>query len=244
MHIHLINPNTSKNMTESMAATAACYANKETVIMPVTAQMGPQTIESHFDEAMSIVAMADAIKAGEEMGADAYILACFGDPCIWAIREMTDKPVLGIAQASFMMASLVCKQFAVVTSLARTITIAEHLLHEYGMNKQCAGVLAVDLPVEAIDSDDSVQAVIKTACHARDNLRAGAIVLGCGGMSAQREYIETQVGIPVIDGVIAAVKLLEAMQGLGLKTSKVGDLAYPPAKVFTGSLSRFGQGNV
>jgi allantoin racemase len=47
------------------------------------------------------------------------------------------------------------------------------------------------------------------------------------------------VGAPVIDGVGAGVKLVEALVGLGLGTSKVGDLAYPLPKAYTGDLARF-----
>lgn len=240
MRIHLINPNTSKGMTQHMALTARQVAAPNTHIEAVTAKMGPVTIESHFDEAMSVIGIADAINAGEQVGVDGYILSCFGDPAIWAVRELTEKPVLGIAQASFIMASMISKRFAVVTSLNRTITVAEHLLESYGMKSLCAGVLAIDLPVSDIEGDIAVKETIRQARYAKDTLRAGAVVLGCGGMTAKREYIENEARIPVIDGVVSAVKLLEAMHALGIKTSKVNDLAYPIAKAFTGDLSRFG----
>lgn len=52
---------------------------------------------------------------------------------------------------------------------------------------------------------------------------------------------ESAIGVPVIDGVAAAVKFVEALLSLGLRTSKVGDLAYPIAKPYSGALARFGQ---
>jgi allantoin racemase len=38
--------------------------------------------------------------------------------------------------------------------------------------------------------------------------------------------LETQLGVPVVDGVVAGVKLLEAMIGYGMKTSRIS--AYLP----------------
>ena len=47
-----------------------------------------------------------------------------------------------------------------------------------------------------------------------------AIVLGCAGMTGLAGDLRAQLGVPVIDGVAAAVKLAEAITGLGLRTSK------------------------
>ena len=40
-------------------------------------------------------------------------------------------------------------------------------------------------------------------------------------------------------GVAAAVKLIEALVGLGVSTSKRGDLAWPDAKPYSGNLASF-----
>lgn len=239
MNIHLINPNTSQHMTEQMVQSAKPVANTGTVVFGRTAKHGAVSIESHFDEAMSIVGVAEEIRQADSEGADGMIVACFGDPNIWAVRELTDKPVIGIAQAGFVMASMVSTEFAVVTSLQRTVIIAKHLLQQYGYAPLCPQVLAVDLPVLALEDDTALKAIINKSIEARDN-GAGAIVLGCGGMSHLTDTIEQVVGIPVIDGVKSAVKLIEAMVGMNLKTSKYGDLAYPIPKPFLGDLQRFG----
>lgn len=239
MKIHLINPNTSHHMTEQMQQSAQAVANDGTIIIGRTPKHGPVSIESHFDEAMSIVGVAEEVRLADSDNTDGMILACFGDPNIWAVRELTDKPVIGIAQAGFMMASMVSTQFAVVTSLQRTVIIAKHLLNQYGYDHLCPQVLAVDLPVLALEDDTALSAIINKSIAARDN-GAGAIVLGCGGMSHLTDTIEQAVGIPVIDGVKSAVKLIEAMAGMKLKNSKHGDLAYPISKPFLGDLQRFG----
>jgi allantoin racemase len=52
-------------------------------------------------------------------------------------------------------------------------------------------------------------------------------------------HLEAKLGVPVIDGVAAAVKFAEALVGLGLRTSKKGDLAYPLHKTYKGVLSAY-----
>ena len=69
--------------------------------------------------------------------------------------------------------------------------------------------------------------------------RCEAIVLGCAGMADLNAALAEEFGLPVIDGVAAAIKLVEAVVGLGLETSKVGGYAPPLRKPFTGELARF-----
>lgn len=239
MKLHLINPNTTQSMTEQMLAVANGVANPTTQVVGLTAPHGAVSIESHFDEAMSIVGVSDCVQQANREHSDGIILACFGDPNIWATRELATAPVIGIAQAGFIMASMVSTEFAVVTSLQRTVIQAKHLLQMYGYSHVCPQVLAVDLPVLALEDETALNSVIAHAKIARDN-GAGAIVLGCGGMAHLQPQIAEAVGIPIIDGVQSAVKLLEAMAGMGLKTSKFGDLAFPIGKPFAGELNRFG----
>jgi Hydantoin racemase len=68
---------------------------------------------------------------------------------------------------------------------------------------------------------------------------AEAIVLGCAGMADLAEKLSQKFGVPVVDGVAAAVKQAEALAGLRLKTSRRGAYALPAAKDYTGLLAPF-----
>jgi len=124
----------------------------------------------------------------------------------------------------------------VVTTLSRTCVIAEHLARNYGMDHFCANIRAADIPVLDLEDETTVAyaRILDECIRARDEDRAGAIVLGCGGMSDLAGKLAQTLGVPVIDGVSAAVKLVEALASLQIGTSKVGDLAYPIPKQFTG----------
>lgn len=241
MLVHVINPNTTAGMTATIGDAAQRIASPGTRIIATQPEHGPVSIESHFDEAISAVGVAEEVLAGERQGADAYVIACFGDPGLLAARELTRAPVIGIAEAAFHMASLISTRFSIVTTLGRTGIIAEHLLEQYGFRHHCRRVRAAEIPVLDLEEngDAALSRIIEECRRARDEDGIGAIVLGCGGMADLRDEIREAVGLPIVEGVTAAVKLAEALVGLGLGTSKHGDLDFPRPKSFIGRFEGF-----
>lgn len=239
MRIKLINPNTSSAMTEAMARAAREVASPGTRIDAVTTLSGPASIEGHYDEAISVIGLIDQMRADPD--ADAYVIACFGDPGLLAARELTGAPVLGIAEAAMHSATFLATSFSVVTTLERTRIISEALVRNYGMQAACRRVRATDLPVlELEEPGDRVNETVFAEClRALDEDRCGAIVLGCAGMAGLVDHLRARLPVPVIDGVTAAVKFAEALVGAGLRTSKHGDLAYPLPKIYSGSLAAY-----
>ncbi|KFX06041.1 Asp/Glu racemase [Pectobacterium betavasculorum] len=237
--IQVINPNTSLAMTETIGMAARAVAAPGTEIMAVSPSQGVPSIEGHFDEAIAAVGVLEQIKQGKAQGVDGHIIACFGDPGLLAAREVASKPVIGIAEAAMHMATLVATRFSIVTTLPRTVVIARHLLQRYGFEHHCAALHAIDLPVLALEQDgDIAQKKVREYCiQSLHHDGIGAIVLGCGGMADLAQDLTHELAIPVIDGVSAAVKLIESLSALGLTTSKHGDLDYPTAKPLSGIFS-------
>ena len=60
------------------------------------------------------------------------------------------------------------------------------------------------------------------------------ICLGCGGMAGLEAAVRERTGVPVVDGVAAAVTIAESLVRLGLTTSKVRTYAPPRPKRVTG----------
>jgi allantoin racemase len=241
-HIRLINPNTTASMTASIYRAANDYAATGTQVSACQPEAGPVSIESHFDEAISAVGVAQEVIKGEQEGnIDAYVVACFGDPGLLAARELTRAPVVGIAEAAFHMATLISTRFSIVTTLGRTGIIAEHLLEQYGFRQHCRRIRAAEIPVLDLEHhpEAAYRRIVQECCRARDEDGIGAIVLGCGGMANLTQEISREVGLPVVEGVSAGLKLAESLIGLGLFTSKHGDLAYPRPKPFTGQFAVF-----
>ncbi len=239
MRIKVINPNSTAAMTEVIAAAARAAASPGTTVVAATSPSGPASIEGHYDEAVSVIGLLEEIRSGERDGCDGYVVACFGDPGLLAAREAARGPVLGIAEAAMRAASFLSTSFSVVTTLGRTRIIAEHLLRNYGLEHQCRRVRATELAVLELDDPASdARAKILDECRralAEDG--SGAIVLGCAGMADLARDLQGELGVPVIDGVGIAVRFVEALVGLGLSTSKHGDLAAPLPKPFAGAMA-------
>lgn len=241
MKIKIINPNTTWSMTEKIGACARKVAAATTEIIAVSPSMGPVSIESHYDEAMCAPGLLEEIRAGEACGVDGYVIACFGDPGLYAAREIARGPVIGIAEAAMHAASFVGASFSVVTTLSRTCGMAWHLAERYGMQRFCRNVRACDLNVLDLErADSNALCVITEECRrALIQDKTDCIVLGCAGMSDLCQEISREIDAPVIDGVGAAVKMVEGIVQLGLLTSKRGEWAYPPSKEYTGMLQGF-----
>ncbi len=109
------------------------------------------------------------------------------------------------------------------------------------MAAHCASIRAAEVPVLALEeSGSTAYAQILQECRlALAEDEAEAIVLGCGGMADLAAELAASLGVPVIEGVTAGVKLVEAVVALGLGTSKVRDYAYPIAKPYLGLLDKF-----
>ena len=241
MKIKLINPNTTQRMTESMSRCARAVANPTTEIVSATPTMGPPSIEGYYDEALASLGLLSEIKIGEDQNTDGYVIACFGDPALYAARELARGPVIGIAEAAMHAASMIAPSFTVVTTLKRTCGMAWHLAERYGMTRFCRNVRATDVAVLDLDIPGSeARSIIVEDCRrALDEDDADSIVLGCAGMAEFAKEIEQEIGVPVVEGVTAAVKWAEALIALGLKTSKRGDYARPLPKRYDGDLSRY-----
>lgn len=236
MKLLVINPNTTQGMTDAIGQAARAVALPGTDIVTAQPSFGPVSIECHYDEVFAAAGVAEQVRLAQTWAPDALVVACFGDPGLDAARELSGAPVLGIAEAAFHMATLVSTHFSVVTTLKRTCTMAERLLQRYGFERHCRGVHGTDIPVLDLEhcSAETLGAIEAAAREALARDRSGALVLGCAGMAPLCAHLTQRLGVPVIDGVAAAVKLAESLVGLGLRTSREGDYAPPGPKRYIG----------
>ena len=237
--ICIVNPNTTASMTKLIDVTAKKYAGVNTEIITTQPQIGPESIEGYYDEAFSIPGLVEEILKNKN--ADAFIVACFDDTGLDALRSITDKPVIGIGEAAYHVASLVSGNFSVITTLSRSINPLKHNLKKYGLFEKCVSITAIDVPVLDLEEmsgnnfDKLNEGIKKTILE--DN--SEAIILGCAGMSNLAKDLEINYGLPVIEGVSSAVVLAEALINLRIKTSKIGSYALPRDKNYIGYLSKF-----
>ncbi len=241
MHILVVNPNTTRSMTDKIGAAARAAAATGTDITAVSPAMGPVSIEGYYDEAFAVPGLVEEVRKGEAAGYDGYVVACFDDTGVDAARCIARGPVVGIAESAMHVATLIAGSFTIVSTLGRSAPALEHLVHKYGFANRCRRVRTAEVPVLALEDpkSDAVERLRAEIARAVAEDRCEAIVLGCAGMADLNAALAAEFGLPVIDGVAAAVKLVEAVAGLGLGTSKVGGYAAPLHKRYTGEFERF-----
>jgi allantoin racemase len=239
MRIHVVNPNTTRSMTQKIGAAAKAAASPGVEVSAANPDFGPPSIEGYFDEAFSVPGLIEEI--GKAGSADAFVIACFDDTGLEAARCACAQPVVGIGEAAFHMASLIAAKFSVVTTLSRSIAPIEHNLMKYGLGARCARVRAADVPVLALEEPGSgARSIIaKEIERALAEDGAEAIVLGCAGMTDLSRDLEQKAGVPVLDGVACAISLAESLIRLGLRTSKRNTYASPLPKRYAGNFARF-----
>lgn len=233
MRILFINPNTSQEFTDKIGHIAQKYAAPGTVVTAKSPDSGPGSIESIYEEMLSAAGSLELFLT-ELDHHDAFVLACYSDhPVIYAAREITTKPVLGIAEASMVMACMLGYRFSVVTTSDAWKPLLWDAVRHYGLTDRCASIRTTGIPV--LELEEKTEAEL---CHLLEGIARQAMVeddaevicLGCAGMAGVDKMLEQVLGIPVLDGVVCALKLLEGMVGYGLQTSKRKAYAHPDPK--------------
>jgi allantoin racemase len=230
MRILVINPNTTTAMTDQIVAAACRVAAPDVEVVGTTVEMGPAAIESYIDESFAAVEVVRAIAC--EPRFDGYVIACTNDPGLYAARELVSAPVVGIGEASLLQATLLAPTFAVLTTLARAEQQVWQQLRAYGLAQRCVWVGATGVGVlETASSEASVADAMVTAGRiAVEQHHAEAIALGCAGMADVVRALRDALDVPVIDGVGAAVSLVDGLVRCSHRTSKVRTFA-PPVEV-------------
>ena len=239
MQLLLVNPNTTALMTIGMHYAARAVAAPGTEVIAVTAGYGPQSIEGYYDEVFSVPALLQRVR--EHPRAAGVVVGCFDDTGVDAARCMTAAPVIGICQAAMQVATIVSGSFTVVTTLSRSVPALEHLARRYGYADLCRNIRASEIPVLELENPasgaaDQLRAEIRRALNED---RCESIVLGCAGMVDMAQSLSAELGVPVIEGVTAAVKIIEGLAAIGVTTSKRGGYAPPRSKTYTGAFAKF-----
>ena len=236
MKIKIINPKTTSSMTESIERMAKRYADSDTEIIAVSPKTGPDSVETYVDEYLAIPGVLQEIVKGEQEGADAYIIACFGDPGLQAAREITDKPVLGIAESAIATAKVLAPYFSIVSVLDRSRKVTEDVVKNYGAEPFCRSIRSTGLSVLEFgrNPEMGLAALAQQGRKAVEEDGAECILLGCAGFVDFVDSLKEELGVPVLDGVMPAIKLAEAYVKMGVKTSKANTFAYPETKEIKG----------
>jgi allantoin racemase len=227
----VLNPNTTQTVTDLMMRSAVAVATPGVELCAVTAPRGVPYI-SNRSEALIGGAIALEMLAQASPAPDVAILAAFGDPGLFALREAFDFPVIGVSEAAMLAACMLGGKFLIVSFTSAMLGWYRDCVIAHGLEARCAGVVALDLPFGALDAVQGTHGEPLIAfARAEAETRDAACVIFAGaplaGLAARaRERFDR----PVIDPVAAAVKLAEALAALRPMKAKAGSFARPAGK--------------
>ena len=208
MTLHILNPNSSRNVTDGIdAAIAPMRAFSSVDIRCHRIPEAPEGIETqaHVDGAVApLLAQAASLEAD----ASAFVIACFSDPGLAALREQSARPVLGIGESAYLTALSMGQRFGIL-SIKRP-SVARHIrtLGAMGLVDRLAADRPIDLGVaELADAARTLTRLQDVGHRLRNDDGADVLILGCAGMASYRAELEERLGIPVIDPCQAATAM-------------------------------------
>ncbi len=231
MKILVANPNTSDVVLDVILASARRRAAAGTQISGLSAPRGTRNIDCAYGDYMSAPHMIEAVRRRvSEDRPDAVVLAGFGNVGIHALKEIMDVPVVSISEASMAMACLLGHRFSTLTMLDQFIPYQQDLVRLYGFEAKCASVRSIDINVEraAVDRERTLADLTAQVTRIVSEDRSEVVILACAGLCGYDEALSLQAGVPVIDPVVAGVKMAEAFVGMGLSHSKLRKFRAPP----------------
>jgi Asp/Glu/hydantoin racemase len=206
--ILVINPNSTEAVTRGIdEACAPLRIEGGPGIDSVTLKEGPPGVETQQHVDGVVAPLIDLVRKCEK-DYDAFVIACYSDPGLHSIREVTKKPVLGISECGILTALTLGQKFGVIAILKQSI--ARHLRYvgALGVSERMAGELPVGLPVtELSDEKKTFGRMVEVGKALRDTHGADVVVMGCAGMARYRKPLQDEIRIPVVEPTQAAVAM-------------------------------------
>ncbi|MCG8605347.1 aspartate/glutamate racemase family protein [bacterium] len=207
------------------------YASPDTQVGIEDVPEGPASIESMYEEYLSIPTTLKRTAELETEGWDALIIGCFGDPGLDGARELVSIPVIGPCEASVLLAASLGHRFSIITITESVIVSTERLVRNVGVGEKLASVRAVDIPVLELkgDRERTIEATLAEGQKAIRDDRADTLILGCMSMGFLEvaESVAPKLKVPVINPAKAALKFAEALVGAGLSHSRQAYMTPP-----------------
>jgi len=215
------------------------HKREDTELKMLALPRGPEHLEHRYYEAMVLVDILHLVQEAEREGFNAAIIGCFYDVGLQAAREVAERmPVIAPCEASTHLAATLGDKFSVIVGRRKWIPEMKENVIKYGMKERLASFKSVELGVLEFHQDEAETArrFRKAAREAVENDGAEVIILGCTATYGFYEQLQAELGVPVIDSMIASLKTAEfateLKNRLGWSHSKIGGYESPSPEEF------------
>ncbi len=206
-NIYVINPNSSQTVTDGIdQAMDPLRIDGGPAIECLTLAAGPFGIQTQQD-VDGVVAPLLALARTVDAHAAAFVVACFSDPGLHALREATGKPVFGISESAALTAMTLGQSFGVIAILETSIPRHLRGWSAMGIRDRVAGEVAIGLDVADLSDASTLDKMIAAGRRLRDVHGAQVIVMGCAGMASYRDPLQNALAMPVVEPSQAAAAM-------------------------------------
>ncbi len=204
-------------MSRAILFSATQFSDGDFDVDCLSTPGAPLFIDTYHDAATALPGMVELLKK-HEADYDAFVVACHCDPGLNLMKELTNKPMVGIGEASMKIATMLGHRFSVISTDSRSVPNKEALIRSYHLQDLLA---SVKFPVAGLENRGDEEKYLLTARAAVEEDMAEVIVLGCAGMTGLDKRLEQKLGVPVLDGVVCALIVATGLVKYQVSTSKI-----------------------
>ncbi|QUG40616.1 aspartate/glutamate racemase family protein [Psychrobacillus sp. INOP01] len=230
MNILVLNPNTSLSMSSEITNTLNKISGLNSNFVIANPDFGVDSLESFYEYNLATFGCIRYIN-NTSINYDGILLACFGDPGLYALKEIAKTPVIGIAEAAMSTALLLGRKFGILVASQKAVPMMESLVREYGLESRLSSILTINIPVSKIEENkvNSYENLYKMGMRMLEE-GAEVIILGCAGMTGFSSKLSKDLNVPVVDPIECGFNLLENLIKQNLKISKIAFYKEPEQK--------------
>jgi Hydantoin racemase len=195
---------------------------------------GPTHLEYNCYEMWMMPQLLRTVRWAEQQGYDAAVIGCFYDPGLRAARELTQRMVVTApAEACLRIAATLGESMAILVGRQKWIPEMKENVHKYGYKEKLAAFKVLNMGVHDFQMcpSETKRRILEAAREAVERDGADVIVLGCTAEFGFYQEIQKEIGVPVVDAVVAPVKFAEflvKLRQLGWGHSKRMGYEGPP----------------
>ena len=215
MKILIINPNSNEEYTKKMEKEAQEWAGDDFEVHAVCTPGAPKFIDYYTDEVAAAPGMIQIVK-DNEAEYDAFIISCTQDPNVDALRQVTNKPVIGGCESSIKIASMLGHSFSVLSG-RHSAANKEAVIRKFNMQSSCASVRCPDK--DEYDTPEEAADAMMEACRKAVEEDLAEVIVNHGGVNA--EEATKRFGVPVINALVCSMIIASGLAKAGYSTSKV-----------------------
>lgn len=209
-HVTLVNANTNVGMTDHMQRLALARLGDAVRVSPLTAASGAAYIGSPRTCAIAAetaVELVEACLAAPQRVPDAFLLGCFGDPGLAAVRDISPVPVVSMLEAALLTAMQLGERFSIITPGQRWPRMIDDALTQLGIARHCLGIDAIvlddlQLPEQQALAVPEVQRLVNAQAA---RYSPSVIIIGGAALAGLHDAVVAPPGVRLLNSFDAAL---------------------------------------